>query len=103
MADIDMDPNVTGIPAYTTAVIAPDEDNSAWDFQGTKFTGVFDGHDFTKLYEAFEKAKTVKRQPTVLIARTIKGKGVSFMENVAVFHGKAPNKDELDIAMKELE
>ena len=62
-----------------------------------------DGHDFTKLYEAFEKAKTVKGQPTVLIARTIKGKGVSFMENVAGFHGKAPNKDELDIAMKELE
>lgn len=61
-----------------------------------------DGHDFNQLTEAFEHAKTVKRQPTVIVARTIKGKGVSFMENNVDFHGKAPNPAQLEIALKEL-
>jgi transketolase len=72
-----------------------------WEAFGWHVIGV-DGHDFAKLSEAFGKARTIKGQPTVLIARTVKGKGVSFMENVAGFHGKAPNKDELEIALKEL-
>ena len=62
-----------------------------------------DGHDFTQLLDAFEQAKLVKGQPTVIIAHTIKGKGVSFMENNPDFHGKAPNAAELDMALKELE
>ena len=55
------------------------------------------------LSEAFEKAKKVTGQPSVIIAHTIKGKGVSFMENNPDFHGKAPNAEELKIALKELE
>ena len=62
-----------------------------------------DGHDFTQLTDAFERAKLVKGQPTVIIAHTIKGKGVSFMENNPAFHGKAPNAAEVEIALKELE
>ena len=62
-----------------------------------------DGHDFSQLLDAFEQAKLVKGQPTVIIAHTIKGKGVSFMENNADFHGKAPTAAEVAIALKELE
>ncbi len=62
-----------------------------------------DGHDFTRLIEAFDQAKQVKGQPTVIIAHTIKGKGVSFMENNPEFHGKAPTAAEVELALKELE
>ncbi len=62
-----------------------------------------DGHDLAQLTEAFYQAKPVKGQPTVIIAHTIKGKGVSFMENNPDFHGKAPNAEEVKIALKELE
>lgn len=61
-----------------------------------------DGHDINQIINAFNKAKTVKGKPTVIIARTIKGKGVSFMENVADWHGKAPNEEEYNLAMQEL-
>jgi transketolase len=50
------------------------------------------GHDIRDVLAALEKAKTMKDKPTVIIARTIKGKGVSFMENKAEFHGKAPRR-----------
>jgi len=62
-----------------------------------------DGHNIEELLEAFEKAKTVKYKPTVIIAQTVKGKGVSFMEHVVDFHGRAPTEKEKDIALKELE
>ncbi len=62
-----------------------------------------DGHDFEALLEAFEKAKTVTGQPSIIIAGTTKGKGVSFMENNLDFHGKAPNAEQVEIALKELE
>jgi transketolase len=62
-----------------------------------------DGHDINGLIAAFQKALLAKSKPAVIIARTVKGKGVSFMENNADFHGKAPNSDELKIALKELE
>ncbi len=62
-----------------------------------------DGHDFTQLIDAFNQAKMTKGQPTVIIAHTIKGKGVSFMENNPDFHGKAPTATEMGIALKELE
>ena len=56
-----------------------------------------------KEYAAFKEAKTVKGQPTAIIAKTVKGKGVSFMENQVGWHGKAPNDEEYKIAMEELE
>ncbi len=61
-----------------------------------------DGHDFTQIIGALERAKRHKGQPSVVICQTIKGKGVSFMENNPAFHGKAPNKEELEQALKEL-
>ena len=62
-----------------------------------------DGHDFGQLIDAFSQAKQVVGQPTVIIAHTIKGKGVSFMENNVDYHGKAPNAAEVEMALKELE
>lgn len=59
------------------------------------------GHDLTEIYEAIEKAKN-NHAPTAIIANTVKGKGVSFMENNAGWHGKAPNDDELKLALEEL-
>jgi len=60
------------------------------------------GHDFPAILDAFQKARLVKNQPTVIIALTIKGKGVSFMENNVDFHGRAPTPEELTQALKEL-
>ena len=62
-----------------------------------------DGNDFDQIEAAFKEAKTVKGQPTAIIAKTVKGKGVSFMENQVGWHGKAPNDEEYKIAMEELE
>ncbi|MGN0663995.1 MAG: transketolase [Negativibacillus sp.] len=61
-----------------------------------------DGHNFDEIEAAFEEAKTVKGQPTAIIAKTVKGKGVSFMENKASWHGTAPNDEQYEIAMAEL-
>ena len=62
-----------------------------------------DGNDFDQIDAAFKEAKTVKGQPTAIIAKTVKGKGVFFMENQVGWHGKAPNDEEYKIAMEELE
>ncbi|SFP95513.1 transketolase [Butyrivibrio proteoclasticus] len=62
-----------------------------------------DGHNFDEIRKAFEEAKNTKGQPTAIIAHTVKGKGVSFMENQVGWHGKAPNDEEFKLAMEELE
>ncbi len=66
-------------------------------------TIVVDGNNIEQLIDAFESAKLVKDMPTVIIAKTIKGKGVSFMENKVEWHGKAPNEEEYKQAIEELE
>ncbi|MBQ7035961.1 MAG: transketolase [Clostridia bacterium] len=63
---------------------------------------IADAHDFDSLEAAIENAKATKGKPTVVIAKSIKGKGVSYMEGQAGWHGKAPNDEEYAIAMKEL-
>ena len=60
------------------------------------------GNDIEMLISSFEQAKQTKGMPSIIIAETIKGKGVSFMENKAEWHGKAPNEEEYNRAMKEL-
>ena len=64
---------------------------------------VEDGNDFDQLAAAFAEAKTVKGMPTVIVMKTVKGKGVSFMENVAGWHGVAPNDEQCAAALEELE
>jgi len=61
-----------------------------------------DGHDVNQLYAAFMKAGEIESKPTVILARTVKGKGVSFMENQAYWHGVAPNDTQLAQALHEL-
>lgn len=61
-----------------------------------------DGHNIKEIMDAFDVAKNVKEKPTCIIAKTVKGKGVSFMENQVGWHGKAPNQEQYEIAMREL-
>lgn len=62
-----------------------------------------DGHNFKELMDALDEAEKIKNKPTVILAHTIKGKGVSFIENQPKWHGIAPKKDELERALKELD
>ncbi|WP_306791668.1 transketolase [Agathobacter rectalis] len=62
-----------------------------------------DGNDFDQIRAAFKEARETKGMPTAIIAKTVKGKGVSFMENAAGWHGKAPSDEEYEIAMADLE
>lgn len=64
---------------------------------------VLDGNDLKSLDKAFSEAKTIQGQPTCIIAKTVKGKGVSFMENKASWHGKAPNDAEFEQAISEID
>lgn len=64
---------------------------------------VEDGNDMEQLAAAFDKARQVKGMPTAIIMKTVKGKGVSYMENQASWHGAAPNDEQYEIAMKDLE
>ncbi len=63
---------------------------------------VTDGNDFNQLRMAFQEAREIKGMPTAIIMKTVKGKGVSYMENEAGWHGKAPNDEEYTVAMEEL-
>ncbi|MBR3720137.1 MAG: transketolase [Clostridia bacterium] len=60
------------------------------------------GNNIEQLIDAFDRAKMVKGLPTAIVAKTVKGKGVLFMENVAEWHGKAPNEEQFNLAIKEL-
>jgi transketolase len=78
------------------------------DHPSTKFRAFgwhameIDGHDFEAIINALEEAKAVKEQPTMIVANTVKGKGVSFMEDRYQWHARAPTDDELASAIKEL-
>lgn len=61
-----------------------------------------DGHNLREILDAFDIFKTVRKRPTIIIAHTVKGKGVSFMENIVDFHGRAPTDDEARKALEEL-
>ncbi|TCS83291.1 transketolase [Tepidibacillus fermentans] len=61
-----------------------------------------DGHDMNQIHDAIQEAKQIKGKPTLIIANTVKGKGVSFMENQVGWHGTAPNKEQLQQALEEL-
>lgn len=77
-----------------------DEKFRAFNFH---VVNVSDGNDFEQLKAAFDEARKTKGKPTAIIMKTVKGKGVSYMENQAGWHGKAPNSEQYEIAMEELE
>lgn len=73
-------------------------------FEAFNFHAInINGNDFDEIRAAFAEARATKGMPTAIIAKTLKGKGVSFMENAVDWHGKAPNDDEYKIAMEDLE
>ena len=74
-----------------------------WQSFGFNVIEVEDGHDLGKLMDALDTAEKVKGKPSVILAHTIKGKGVSFAENKCEWHGVAPNKEQLKKALEELE
>ena len=61
-----------------------------------------DGHDMQQVVGALQKSALVKGRPVVIVAKTVKGKGVSYMENNVDYHGKAPNKADTETALREL-
>jgi len=79
-------------------------DNIEGKFNSFGFhTIVTDGHNIAGLIDSFETAKLTKGKPTIIIAKTLKGKGVSFMENKAEWHGKAPSEEEYERAMEDID
>jgi transketolase len=96
-----VDNNGIQLSGFNRDIMPLDPLNKKWDSFGWQVFEV-DGHDFSQLLGAFDKARNVKEKPTVIIAHTIKGKGISFMENNVDFHGKAPNAEQLEKALKEL-
>jgi len=97
-----VDNNGQQIDGWNRDVMSLDPFNQKWQAFGWQVIEV-DGHNLTQLTQALDQAKLTKGQPTVIIAHTIKGKGVSFMENNPDFHGKAPDAVQVDKALKELE
>ena len=97
-----VDNNNLQIDGPITEVMNPhpiDEKFAAFGWHVIKING----HDFDEIEKAFNEAETIANQPTVIIQKSVKGKGVSYMENNVAWHGAAPNKEQYDIAMSELQ
>jgi len=97
-----IDRNGLQIDGWTCDVMDLEPFGIKWQAFGWRVLEI-DGHNFKQLIEAFQKAQIINDQPVVIIAHTVKGKGVSFMENNVDFHGKAPNASQVETALKELE
>lgn len=97
-----VDHNGLQIDGKTADVIGPDSIAEKFRAFGWHVIEI-SGHDYEAIRTAFAEAKTVKGVPTVIVANTIKGKGVSFMENQVGWHGKAPNEEQMKQALAELE
>ena len=96
-----VDVNGLQIDGATADVMPSEPLDKKWEAFGWHVISC-DGHDYQAIEAAFEQARAVKGQPTVLLARTGKGRGVSFMENNAGWHGKAPNAEQYEQAKAEL-
>ncbi len=98
-----VDHNGLQIDGEVTKVMNPTPLDEKFKAFGWNVIVLEDGNDLKQVVEACEAAKTVKGQPTVVIAKTVKGKGVSFMENQAGWHGVAPSQEQCEQALAELE
>lgn len=96
-----LDHNGLQIDGDITKVMNPEPLAQKWAAFGWHVIEI-DGHDFREIAAALDEAKTIKNQPTMIVARTLKGKGVSFMENKAEWHGVAPKPEEKEKALEEL-
>lgn len=96
-----VDNNGLQIDGNIDDVMSPNPIADKWRAFGWNVIEI-DGHDIQEIFMALDKAKTVKGQPTMIVAHTVKGKGVSFMENQAGWHGAAPKPEEKERALAEL-
>ena len=96
-----LDSNNLQIDGNVTEIKGVEPLDKKWEAFGWNVIKI-DGHDFEQILSALDKARECKDKPTMVIAKTIKGKGVSFMENVCGFHGIAPTLEELERALAEL-
>ena len=97
-----LDRNRLQIDGFTEDVMSLEIVRERWRAFGWNVIEV-DGHNMKEILDALHKADAHKKQPTMIILHTVKGKGVSFMENKAEYHGVAPNDEEYEKAMKELD
>ena len=96
-----LDNNNLKIDGNVSEIMGVEPLDKKWEAFGWNVIKI-DGHDFEQILSALDKARECKDKPTMVIAKTIKGKGVSFMENVCGFHGVAPTLEELERALAEL-
>lgn len=97
-----IDSNNLQIDGNVDKVMGVEPLDKKWEAFGWNVIKI-NGHNFEEILEALDKARETKGQPTMIIAKTVKGKGVSFMEDVCGFHGVAPTPEETERAIKELE
>lgn len=96
-----VDVNNLQIDGRVDVVMGVEPLDKKWEAFGWNVISI-DGHNFEEIFSALETAKTCKGKPTLILAKTVKGKGVSFMENVCGFHGTAPTAEERERALAEL-
>lgn len=96
-----LDRNMLQIDGHTERVMSLEPLAFKWKSFGWHVHEI-NGHNFNEILSSAEEAKEIKGKPTMIIAHTIKGKGISFMEGAVGFHGKAPNREQYEQAMKEL-
>ena len=96
-----VDVNGLQIDGRTADVMPTDPLDKKWEAFGWNVLKI-DGHDYAAILDAFKTAAKAKGKPTVILAKTVKGKGVSFMENDPGWHGKAPNAEQYEKARAEL-
>lgn len=96
-----VDNNNLQIDGKINDVMSPYPIDKKFESFGFKVLNV-DGHNFEELIKVFENAKKIEDKPVAIIANTVKGKGISFMENKVEWHGKAPSEEEYNIAISEL-
>ena len=97
-----LDRNYLQIDGATEYVLRLESVSERWRSFGWEVLEV-DGHDFSQILEALKKARSITNRPVIIILETVKGKGVSFMENNVDFHGVPPNEMEYKLALRELE
>ena len=97
-----VDYNGIQLSGWTCDVMNLEPFSRKWQAFGWRTIDI-DGHDFDQILSACQRAEKTRNKPTLIIAHTIKGKGVSFMENNVAFHGKAPTREEAEKALTELE
>ena len=98
-----LDRNRFQIDGSTSDIMMVDPLEDKWRSFNWEVITLDDGHDIEKITAAFKKAREVNDKPVIIIAETVKGKGVSFMENTEAWHGRAPNEEEFENALKELD